>query len=314
MEGPGAQIPALTIGLPVYNGERYLRESLTSLLDQDFDDFELIVADNASTDSTEEIVRSLMATDTRIKYIRHGRNLGAAYNHNFVLDLAAGEFFKWASDDDVYDRSFLSSCINLLRAEPSSILAHCSTAYIDAEGAVVNVYSYSLRTDSKNTIARYWSMLFTQGGDDFYGVIRLRTLKECAPCSSSHYAERPLMAELALRGRFLHHPGVLYQRRDHPHRAERLAETVMDRAANYRPTQHGQGRLARFGMFTFYVLEYVEGIHRVQLTLIEKIGCLIVLNLWLASHLNPLRRRRLAHSPDPAIRARATRPRKQRLA
>jgi hypothetical protein len=89
--------PRLSIGLPVYNGEKYLTESLDALLGQSFEDFELIISDNASTDDTARICKRYMKQDCRIRYIRQQRNIGAAPNHNFVVGQAAGELFKWAS-------------------------------------------------------------------------------------------------------------------------------------------------------------------------------------------------------------------------
>jgi glycosyltransferase involved in cell wall biosynthesis len=80
----------LSIGLPVYNGEKYLAESVDSLLGQTFEDFELIISDNASTDSTAGICRRYAKQDSRIRYIRQPRNIGLAANHNFVIGQARG--------------------------------------------------------------------------------------------------------------------------------------------------------------------------------------------------------------------------------
>jgi glycosyltransferase involved in cell wall biosynthesis len=99
------EVPRLTVGLPVYNGEKYLAESLEALLGQSYEDFELIISDNASTDGTADICRRYGEQDSRIRYVRQSRNIGCAPNHNFVVKEARGELFKWASDDDLYARS-----------------------------------------------------------------------------------------------------------------------------------------------------------------------------------------------------------------
>ncbi len=96
--------PRLSIGLPVYNGETYLIESLDSLFSQSYEDFELIISDNASTDGTADICRRYAKQDPRIHFIRQSRNIGLAPNHNFVFQEARGELFKWASHDDLYAR------------------------------------------------------------------------------------------------------------------------------------------------------------------------------------------------------------------
>ena len=92
--------PRVSIGLPVYNGERFLPQALDSILAQTFEDFELIISDNASTDTTEEICRTYATQDQRIHYHRHEQNRGAAWNFNYIVPLARGEYFKWAADDD----------------------------------------------------------------------------------------------------------------------------------------------------------------------------------------------------------------------
>src|SRR6201990_1542873 len=95
-------VPRLSIGLPVYNSEDYLAESLEALLGQSYEDYELIISDNASTDSTADICRSYEKRDSRIRYFRQPRNIGAAPNHNFVFEQSRSELFKWVSGDDVF--------------------------------------------------------------------------------------------------------------------------------------------------------------------------------------------------------------------
>ena len=94
--------PRVSIGLPVFNGDKYLADVLDSLLSQSYPHFELIISDNASTDKTAEICRGYINKDSRIRYIRHPENMGAAWNYNHVVGLAQGEYFKWAAHDDLY--------------------------------------------------------------------------------------------------------------------------------------------------------------------------------------------------------------------
>lgn len=100
--------------MPVYNGEKYIRDALDSLLSQNFSDFELIISDNASTDGTEAICREYMAMDSRIRYYRQAENKGAIANFQFVLDKACGEFFMWAAYDDTWSQNYLMEAITLL--------------------------------------------------------------------------------------------------------------------------------------------------------------------------------------------------------
>lgn len=108
----------VSIGMPVYNGEKYIRTALDCLLAQTHSNFRLLISDNASTDNTEAICREYQQRDTRIVYIRQPRNLGAAGNFQFTLDHAEGEFFMWAAYDDYWAPRFLETALDLL-ADPS---------------------------------------------------------------------------------------------------------------------------------------------------------------------------------------------------
>ena len=126
--------PRLSIELAVYNGENYLAESLDALLGQSYENFELIISDNASTDYTADICRRYEKQDSRIRYVRQPRNIGLAPNHNFVFKQARGELFKWASHDDLYARALLKRCVDALDENPHVVLAHSWTALVDDSG------------------------------------------------------------------------------------------------------------------------------------------------------------------------------------
>src|SRR5512141_2931759 len=120
--------PRISIGLPVYNGEKYLELTIKSILAQSFTDFELIIADNASTDRTQEICQIYAARDRRIRYLRNEQNLGAAPNHNRVFQLSSGEYFKWSGYDDLIKPDFLAKCIDILDRNPSVAICMPKTA------------------------------------------------------------------------------------------------------------------------------------------------------------------------------------------
>src|SRR5579875_956335 len=106
--------PHVSIGVPVYNGERYLAQALDSILAQTFSDYEIIISDNGSTDATPDICRMYAAQDPRIKFHRHDHNRGSAWNYNRVFELSSGTYFGWLSHDDVYDPRFLERCVEVL--------------------------------------------------------------------------------------------------------------------------------------------------------------------------------------------------------
>ena len=137
----------LTIGLPVYNGANFLAESLESLLGQTYDDLEIVISDNASTDGTADICQEYANKDSRIRYIRQPYNIGMIRNHQFVMRQATGELFKLAAHDDLYARDLLKKCIEALDAHPEVVVAHCWEARIDAKGSIVEAMAYPVAAD-----------------------------------------------------------------------------------------------------------------------------------------------------------------------
>lgn len=111
----------ISIGLPVFNGEKFINQCLDSLLAQTFQNFELIISDNASTDSTSEICKEYALKDKRIKYIRQEKNNGSVYNFNFVLNHAKFEYFMWAAVDDLWESTFIEKNLNILETNKNFV-------------------------------------------------------------------------------------------------------------------------------------------------------------------------------------------------
>src|SRR5246127_3969247 len=130
-------IPLVSVGLFVYNGERYIEETLDSILNQTFTDFELIISDNASTDRTGEIAEAYAKRDDRIRYHRSEKNMGAGWNARRVYELATGKYFKQAAVDDMLEPDFLRQCIEALESDPTYVLAHSKTKVVDENGHFV---------------------------------------------------------------------------------------------------------------------------------------------------------------------------------
>ena len=126
------QILQVSIGMPVYNGEKFIREALDSLLAQTFTDFEFIISDNASTDDTEAICLEYAAKDSRIRYVRQAKNFGPAANFKYVLDEAVGEYFMWTAADDVWDKNWIEMLLPV--SVDSQCLAYGMVQTIDGNG------------------------------------------------------------------------------------------------------------------------------------------------------------------------------------
>ena len=223
--------PRISIGLPVYNGERFLKEALDSLLAQSYGDFELIISDNASTDGTEEICRATVVKDERVRYYRNEKNIGVGRNFNRVFDLSMGEYFKWASADDVCRPEHLASCIDVLDHDPTVVLAHPKTRFIDENGRTldINDAGWDLRSEAAHERlgyairAGYWV-------NAHYGLMRAGALAQTRLLPSYPGGDFRLMAELSLKGKFVEIPQYLFCRRIHPgassQNTTRLIETI----------------------------------------------------------------------------------------
>ncbi len=135
MSGDGSSIPLISIGVPVYNGKRYLREALDSALAQDYPHFEVIVSDNASTDGTEAVAREYAEKDARIRYWRNAENLGALPNFGQAFALSNGKYFTWLACDDVLSSPrYLSTTAAFLDANPDVMLCGGDFHLLDLEG------------------------------------------------------------------------------------------------------------------------------------------------------------------------------------
>jgi len=121
----------ISIGLPVYNGEKFIEKRLESILSQSYTNFELIISDNRSTDLTYEICKEYEKKDQRIRLIRQQNNIQAILNFNFVLNEAKNDYFVWASVDDLWDRTFLEKNIKYLENNNECV---CSISKVEKYG------------------------------------------------------------------------------------------------------------------------------------------------------------------------------------
>lgn len=284
-----AHISRLTIGLPVYNGARYLAEALESLLGQTYGDFELIISDNASTDDTSAICHRYAAIDARVRYVRQPRNVGCAANHRFLVEQCRTELFKWAASDDIYARDLVERCVALLDAHPEAVLAHSWTAMVVGDtGEYATPTEYRAATGHHRPSTRFRSMLFDDGGDDDYGVMRVQMLRRTPLHGSYHHGERPMMAELALLGPFCHVPDWLFLRRDHPAASRRAP--IRDRCVNFDPRRARRLRHPVPRLLAEYVWAYISAIRRAPLAAGERLRCYGHLLSWTVSRARrPLR-------------------------
>jgi len=219
--------PLISIGIPVYNGEKFLSAAIDSILGQTFPDFELIISDNGSTDRTGEICEKYATNDKRIRYYRYDHNRGAAWNFNNTFALATGDYFKWAAADDICEPMYLESCLKAGRSDPEAVLAFSRGDGIDDQGTPIKglVLDDYLSLTSNDPRMRYHALMemFQRSGKRvsgwkgtyIFGLIQSDALRKTRLIGNYIGADTTLLIELILLGKFCEVPDCLLSMRRH---------------------------------------------------------------------------------------------------
>ena len=208
--------PLVTIGVPVYNADKFLEETLDSLLAQTFEDFEIIISDNASTDSTESICQAYMAKDSRIRYVRNESNLGAAFNYNQTFELSSTKYFKWAAADDLCAPQYLEKCVLVLERRPEIILCYSRTIVINEHGQVMKKAIPGPDLDLPSITTRFHhGIIHISHCNAIFGLVRSDILRKTRLIESYTPSDKVLLEELTLHGHFFELPAYLFFRRKH---------------------------------------------------------------------------------------------------
>ena len=207
-------LPRVSIGMPVYNGERWLEGTIEALLTQSLSDFELIISDNASTDATQSICDRLVVQDRRIRYYRNAQNIGANRNYVSVLVQARAAYFKWASSNDLCERRFLERCVATLEAAPDAVLAYPRTMLFKSDPEDAVPFDGDLAVMQESAADRFAYVLCNMTlNNAMNGVLRTSSLRRISPMGNFHSADIVMMAELTLLGKFVQIPEPLFFRR-----------------------------------------------------------------------------------------------------
>jgi len=277
--------PAISIGLPVYNGEDFLREAIASVLNQSYQDFELIIRDNASTDGTEAICRDFAKRDRRIRYIRNETNVGAGPNFNGIVAHARGKYFKWLAHDDVMAPTFLARCVDVLETDRSAVLAYPRVRYIDAQGRALGDYVSPFPINDPDLLVRFAQMLrHGQRCFEVFGLIRLDKLRQTRLIGCYNHGDGVLLAHLALLGRFVEIPDYLLCSRLHEKQsmyvfgvAYRKAEADYEAYANWFDPKN---RVGLSHSFNKALADYLRMIRMTPLSLTQRLACYRILGRW----------------------------------
>jgi glycosyltransferase involved in cell wall biosynthesis len=308
--------PKLSIGLAVYNGENYIKEALDSILAQTFEDFELIITDNASTDKTHEICTEYAAKDQRIRYYRNEQNLGASRNQSLSFELSRGKYFKLAAHDDICAPDFFQKCVAVLDQNPDVVLCYPQTKIINEHGEVQEQYpdgrlrvrltqkktglrrslqsfvgDGQLHVDSPKPHLRFRSVACDMGKlHPIFGIIRADALRQTPLWENYGHADGVLLARLALKGKFYEVPDFLFFSREHAQQSCKLFSEKKGRH-NYQayaiwwdPKNAGKITVPTWKIFS----EYCKAIDQSHVSLQDKVWCYFDALRWLRGNWSTL--------------------------
>jgi glycosyltransferase involved in cell wall biosynthesis len=257
----------LTVGLPVYNREKFLRQSLDSLLGQTFTDFDLVISDNASTDGTEDICREYARRDGRIRYYRNPSNIGAPRNFNRTFEISSTKYFKWATSDDLCGARFLELALEVLERDPTVVLCYAKSRTIAEDGSPIEDYEDHLHLEEAKASQRFMRLVTTIGlCHQHQGVIRSAALRKTGMLKVHLRSDVNLLAELTLYGKFYELPERLFFRRLHPDSPSWAREDTERQLEHYDP---GKGYGIVLHCFRGH-LAYLDAIRRAPIGFAEK--------------------------------------------
>jgi glycosyltransferase involved in cell wall biosynthesis len=268
-----SQYPLVSIGIPVFNGENYLKESIESILNQNYPNLEIIIADNCSNDHTEEICKSYLDKDKRVRYYRQKANIGAGPNFNFVFKQSKGKYFKWAAHDDICGDNYISTCVAKLENDSKIVLCYSSIVDINENGKLLNILNRKKGTSS-NTLKRFKELIgWDYNCEEIFGLIRTCVLRKTKLIRNYTDSDRTLLTELGLRGKFYKASNIFLYHRIHSGMSTKTHKQWSERAKWFDPNLEKKVILSGW----IQIFDYIKAINDVPLKFRDKICCYFVI-------------------------------------
>jgi glycosyltransferase involved in cell wall biosynthesis len=232
----------VSIAVPAYNCEKYISQSLDSLLGQSYGDFELVISDNASSDGTEEICRRYVAMDQRVRYIRRTENIGGPGNFRYVFAQCSGQYHKWSTADDFWHPQFLEEAVAVLDGQPDVVLCYPKTRLIDATGTPLSDYEDRLDLADDSPRARFRDLYELIGLCNAHlGLIRREAMLQTRLIAAHKASDVDFLGELALLGKFKLLPAVRFYRRFHQDSSSWARDDKEHQQLYYDPGHRSEG-------------------------------------------------------------------------
>jgi glycosyltransferase involved in cell wall biosynthesis len=265
--------PNVSIGLAVFNGEEFLEQTIQSILDQTYPDFELVISDNASTDGTVDIIGRFASIDPRIHYSRNASNIGGARNHNLAVTLSRGKYFRWAAHDDYLEPEMLERCVAILERDPEVVLCYTQVRELDLVKGSEQIVSRN-NAYSPRPATRFRRIILSKEFlEEGYGLIRRDVLNRTRLQADYVASDRTLMAELSLYGRFHEIAEPLFVKRLHERNAYVDWRT---RTAWFNPDAPPKVSFPWWSQFA----DLINTVRRAQIGPPVKIECYASVGLW----------------------------------
>lgn len=265
--------PLVTIGMPIYNEERFLESSLESLRHQDYENIQILISDNASTDRTGDIGSLAASADERITYSRTAENIGAAANFRKVLQVAEGKYFMWAAGHDEWSQNLVSDSVATLESNERASIAFATSYWIDEVGERDDRNTDYPDTQGMSIFSRFFTV-FWGNMHPVLGVIRLDHLRRTQSIQSFAGADLVLLSDLVLMGDFVHAPNAWWNRRD-----VRSRESHNERMQRYTEEEYGNVRTVldrRFPLLKL-PLALISTVWSARISWLQRIALLLAL-------------------------------------
>lgn len=222
--------PLVTIGIPVYNEELLVNETILSAINQTYKNLEIIISDNGSTDKTPVVIENLIKNDNRIRFIQHPKNNGVVYNFNYVKGEAKGDFFMWLGGHDIMSTGFVKEAVNFLSNNHTYSLFYPKTRYFDINNNEIIVPEFPLNIEFGKPLERaiflYKNMTNCTA---IHGLFRSKFI-ETQKLNNTGYIDVLILFFAALNGKIKQTEKFIYQRRKYRNES---TETEMARFKAY---------------------------------------------------------------------------------
>lgn len=265
-------MPLVSIAVPIFNEEKYIQETLESIICQDYPNIEIFISDNCSTDKTPLICKDFVQKDSRITYHRHSKNIGAGDNHTYTMRKLHGKYLMFAAGHDKWSRNLVSECVAMLEKHKNATLAFGTPTWIGEDGRLCEKFTGWYDSRGLNPVARF-NLVFWGGMNPILGVLRRNEFPDLKNYNFTG-ADLVVLSSLALKGEFIHATKASFQRRQN-----RPVERYKEKLQRYKSKDMQVARNMFLKLFPLAKLpvELIKTVILAPIGVLDKISILVLL-------------------------------------